>query len=110
MLFFKYSLFLSCLTNFYFRVIGVDFDSFVSQWGGTCPTQSSNSSLGTGGYSSGVGGTCPTQSSNSSLGKGGYSSGVGGTCHTQSSNSSLGTGDTVQGWVEPVLPRAQIQA
>jgi pimeloyl-ACP methyl ester carboxylesterase len=27
------------------RVIGVDFDSFVSQWGGTCPTQSFNSSL-----------------------------------------------------------------
>ena len=27
----------------------MDFDSFVSQWGGTCPTQSSNSSLGTGG-------------------------------------------------------------
>lgn len=28
------------------RVLGVDFDSYISQWGGACPTQSFKSSLG----------------------------------------------------------------
>ena len=28
------------------RVLGVDFDSYLSQWGGACPTQSFRSSLG----------------------------------------------------------------
>ena len=64
----------------------MDFDSFVSQWGGTCPTQSSNSSLGTGGtvQEEGGGGLYYTELK-LKLRYREYSSGEG-TCTTQSSN------------------------
>ena len=39
------------------RVLGVDFDSYLSQWGGSCPTQTFKSTLGKSEF---LAGTCVT--------------------------------------------------